>query len=301
LIDISSVLNALWQAKLVSRPGELFNYNSIGPWIAASILEHLYARPYTDLLRTHLLEPLGISGVLVDDIGDICPAIGQGLHVSAQSLMKLVLLHMHGAPEMPGLKESLKSLRVNYAFLLSSGIMKGAKAYPGWFDFGGRRFGHLGFGAGSAGVIRFLPDRDVAIVITARHQKLANAALAIMFKEMAPDLHNKPIPRILSAAEWTGIDPRIYKGVFENGAFRLEIDTAANGSLRGRVFRKANQDGASDAEPYVKRYYKACEQHRFFPTEQENVVAPSLEFSHPDAHGKFRYISTGNYAFSRAT
>lgn len=279
-------------------PGELFSYSHTAPWLAAAILEHIYQKSYTALLQEKLLEPLGMLKANSGGDDQICPSIGGDLRLSANALMTFALMHMHGDSARVELKEALRTLRTQYPHEITSGLVKGARSYPGWFDFG-ESFGQLGHGENSAGVIRFMPEQDIAIVITAQHQKLANAALAMLFREWLPDFDRMQPPKPMSTGEWKEINPIGYMGTFENAGYRFELDTAANGALRGKVFRKRNTQGIMDNESYIKRYYKAAENHQFLPMEPESEVCPSLQFSHPGDDGRFKYINTGNFIFSR--
>jgi hypothetical protein len=103
----------------------------------------------------------------------------------------------------------------------------------------------------------------------------------------------------LTPVEWAKKDPSRYMGIFDNSSYRLCVDTAKNGSLRAKLFRKCAEQGGVDAEPYVKRYFKAATSESFFPTEAEPMICPELRFSHPGSDARFRYITTGKFVFAR--
>lgn len=297
-IDVKSLLDEVAQAGVIAPPGRLFGYSSIGAWIAAGILEHRYGQPYRDVLHERLFAPLGINALSDLSAQSVCPSFGGELRLSADGLMKLALLHLRGDPHRPRIDEHLQALHRTHPFDLPEMPLGGVRAYPGWFDFG-NGFGHSGHGDASSGVLRFMPAQDAAIVIAAGHPMLAKTTMALLFKESLDEYRRigslKPQP----AEQWARTDPKPYTGTFENAKYRLSLDIAANGSLRARAYRKQGECGGEDAEPYVKRYFKAMAPGTFIPVPAESKVCPVLLYSERAPDGLFNYLGTNLYSFRR--
>lgn len=300
LINRQALLAQLESSALLSRPGTMFHYGNLGPWLVAAILEKQYELSYADLLERLIFDPLGISAPGQSDAAEICPSMGMGLKLSAQDLLRIISLHLDGSPDHPALAKSLESLRSTFGFRLSGSVMMAVRACPGWFDYGSS-FGQLGHGEHSAAVIRFVPDQKMVIAITTDHPQLANVALAILFRDTLSEFSVASGPRLMTAEEWAQVDPYIYTGCYENGRYRMWLDIARNGALRARVYGKTDETPDGDSEPGIKRYFKPAVGNSFIPAEPEPQVCPVLNFSslHDDATG-FRYISTGRYVFTRS-
>ena len=295
-IDVNVMMRVMNEIRLFAPPGMLQSYSSIGPWFVAAILECVYGQPYHEILNQKLFHPLGIHNL--NENVKICPSVGDELRLSAQDMMKIVNLHLHGSPDIPELFDHLVTLRTKYPSPAVKWFPVTANIYPGWIDFGGS-YGQLGFGEASAGVVRFLPDQDAAIVVTATHQKLANFTLASLFKEVLQDFNSMHQPQLLRAEQWDEVDSSIYEGMFDNGKYRLLVNTATNGSLRVQVFLKQEGLNTTSKDPYIKRYFKPTANHTFISVQSEQFVCPILQFSHPQKNGLFQYINTGKFVFSR--
>jgi CubicO group peptidase (beta-lactamase class C family) len=297
-IDINSMSAVLRATQPIAQPGEVFSYGNLGPWLAAVILERVYDESYAAILQKLLFRPLNIPALESLASGQVCPGMGGKLRLSAEDLMKLALLHLRGDLDGVSVQDELCDLRRQYCFPLPDATLAGRCVFPGWFDFGGS-FGQFGYGEDSAAVVRFLPDEDIAIVVTARHKSLANSTMVRLFKDLLPDYSRVRPPQLLTPAEWSERDSHCYLGTFDNGGYRLRVDVAKNGSLRAKLFRKFADLREFDEEPYVKRYFKAATNHSFFPTEPEPMVCPELRFSHPGSDSRFRYVNTGKFVFAR--
>jgi CubicO group peptidase (beta-lactamase class C family) len=295
-IDVNTLLTAMNGVDLLAPPGLLSLYSSIGSWFVAAILECVYGQPYINLLNEKLFAPIGINALDVNL--NICPAVGGDLRLSASDMMKIIKLHLHGNPDLPGLLDYLVILRTQYPSRALKWPPVVANFYPGWIDFDGS-YGQLGFGEDSAGTVRFIPEHDAAIVVTASHQKLANYILAALFKDVLRDFGSISSPHLLSAEQWAEIDSSVYQGIYENGKYRMVVNSASNGSLNAQVFLKQPGLKISTSDPYIKRLYQPAANHTFISIQPEQSVCPLLQFSHPQENGLFKYLNTGKFVFTR--
>lgn len=295
-IDINSILRVVNDSGLSAPADVLSVYSNIGPWLVSAILECIYGQPYFRILNQKLFQPLGINTLTEEN--KVCPSIGGGLQLSAYDLMKIVNLHIHGSQDIPGVLEHLVALRTQFPAPVLKWPPIAAKFYPGWIDFNGS-FGQLGFGENSAGVVRFLPDDDCAIVVTATHKMLANFVLATLFKEILSDFNNVRRSQLLIKSQLVNIDSSVYQGVYDNNKYRLIVDNPINGSLRAQVFLKQKGGYSVHGDPYIKRYYRPTTKHTFVSLQPEQSICPVLQFSHPQLDGLYQFINTGKFMFIR--
>lgn len=64
---LASVLKA--NPELASAPGERYAYSNIGYWLLGKVIEAASGQRYTDYMRTHVVEPLGLAGEMDFVIG----------------------------------------------------------------------------------------------------------------------------------------------------------------------------------------------------------------------------------------
>ena len=323
--DTALLLRCVETSPILARPGVVFNYTNLGPWLAATVLEAIYEQCYVSLLEEKIFKPLNISVSLGHVATSICPSIGNELRLSANDLLKIAALHLHGDIERPMLLEHLRALRSLFGFTLSGSVLAAEKAFPGCFDYGGS-FGQLGYGTEGSALIRVVPDDAGVIVVTTTHANLATPVLAALKSDTFRDLQSNLLPTFLSRSEWQSTDSSFYRGCYVNGRYLLFLDTARNGALRGKVYHRSgfadnkgqdileqgvlHQDapekgsptqGISEENLYLKRYFKAATDNSFIPIDPEPKVMPRLHFSHFQSGVGFQYVSTGHYVFARIT
>jgi CubicO group peptidase (beta-lactamase class C family) len=61
------LIRLFWDASLRNRPGTRFTYSSPGYYIVGVILEQVAKKSYAELLRRHILEPLGMKDTFVEN------------------------------------------------------------------------------------------------------------------------------------------------------------------------------------------------------------------------------------------
>src|SRR5690606_20512573 len=85
-IDLESLVEQL-ATRRFAAPGAVYSYSNAGPWIAASILERMHARPFVAQLQD-FLAPLRIgasrhhSSSVPGCAADVCPSRGARLTMS---------------------------------------------------------------------------------------------------------------------------------------------------------------------------------------------------------------------------
>ena len=303
MIDARALCDAAFRAQSLSKPGEHFNYGSLGPWLAAAVLERLYQLPYAKILLIQLHDKVRYS---TDDNANhdpsrahICPATGGSLRVSGDNLANLLRLHFASAQSAPGDAEHSLALMHETRFKLNCWQPKIREIALGWNGFNEGWFGHGAMMHGDSAIIRFQPSTAVGIVITASREEAASATLSALFAHLLPEFKTVRAPEYLSKEAWLDADTTPYVGTFASASLRVTIDVAANRSLRSRVYKNHDGHASETEEPYVKRYLKPAVGDLFISTPAEPLVIPYINFLSRDASGRYAHLYTGKQLLRR--
>jgi CubicO group peptidase (beta-lactamase class C family) len=174
---------------IVYPPGDRYFYSNFGYGVVERVLERAGGRPYADVLRQTVLDPLGMAATMVSDGagldgrraafrygGDGEPVrpytfdhiAASGVWSSAHDLIRFGLFHLGHDPAdgRPALsREARRLMQRDHVPSDSPGRTRGL----GWgivSDAGGwRQVAHTGSMPGVATILSLYPDADVAIVV----------------------------------------------------------------------------------------------------------------------------------------
>jgi CubicO group peptidase (beta-lactamase class C family) len=205
---------------IVYPPGERYFYSNFGYGVVERVLERAGGRPYADVLRQTVLDPLGLAETMVSDgagldgrraafryDGDGEPVrpytfdhvAASGVWSSARDLIRFGLFHLGHDPEgrAPALsRETRRLMQRDHVPSDGPGRTRGL----GWgivSDTGGwRQVAHTGSMPGVATILSLYPDADVAIVV------LTNASNSRAVGQIERALASAALPR-----------PRVTSGV----------------------------------------------------------------------------------------
>ena len=306
MIDSQELLTDLLRFPSITFPGDKFNYGNGGVWIAAAVLEGLYGLSHPHLLHKMLFAPLGIvptdpSGNSLPPNDSICPATGNDLCLSAADLLKVLRYQLEPQASSAGanstLSDNLRELW-NKSYVPAGRQWQLRRVALGLNDYGGGWYGHNAHLHGDSAVIRFNPERKIAIAITASQEVAAFTLLGSIFGHAMPEFSSQPAPRYLTSQQWLSIDSSGYVGRYENASLALIVDVAANKSLRVRVFRKSDLS-RGNTEPSIKRYLRPAEDDLFFSSPPEPLVIPFVQFLERTEEGQHKYLCTGRQIYPR--
>ena len=214
-IDVDALVRALRAAPALAPPGTIYSYGSAGAWLVAALLERCSGRPYAELVRREILDPVGIRGHGLDSGVPICPATGAALALEPTDLLRFVA---HTAFENPSAWPD-----ENHAGALGTvsplpgwnPLERGV--YFGWKYHGCGWFGHQSVWPGASVLVRAQPRRALAFVVASREHSAAVVASRVLGYHL-PELFDVRVPARSSAA--TAAEP---SGTFGSAAWRVAI------------------------------------------------------------------------------
>jgi CubicO group peptidase (beta-lactamase class C family) len=74
---------------LFAPPGDIFSYSGPGYWLAGLVLERVHGKPYADVMREQLFQPLGMERSTLRPIEALTYDFSQG-HEAAGEALKVV-------------------------------------------------------------------------------------------------------------------------------------------------------------------------------------------------------------------
>ena len=206
----------------IAVPGETYSYGGVGYWLAAGLLEQLHQRAYGEVLQDWLRESAGLEMASRLPAGDICPAWGRRLALSAADLLEFLRLQLTKQDEgAPGGLELMRQGRVD---MPGWGPWQKA-AVSGWNVYGDEWFGHNGNRDHTGIALRFHATEALAIVVTAERETDCFAALGRLFGDVLEEFSRDYVrfPRPVSAqARRSGSGDAVI-GCYENAGSRIRI------------------------------------------------------------------------------
>ncbi len=223
-----------------AAPGSIYSYSSAGAWLVAAVLERQGGRPFAELLRRGLFEPLGMrapacaaSSLVPDWPGRICPAVGATLAVSAEDLMTFLLARscMAGPDDWPAPTQLDAPDSAVMPLPGWNPLERGV--YRGWKFHGDGWFGHNSTWPNASLMVRLRPGRGMALVVATRDGP-APLVAAKLFGNLLPEYRRfaipKPLPpervRVVASAA------RRYAGHYRTAAGAVSVEADGHGDLR---------------------------------------------------------------------
>lgn len=287
-------------------PGEMWSYNNAGFCVLGRLVEVVRGAPYDACLRTHLLDPLGMTGAATDPyeailhrtaVGHVdgrptdtwalarsnAPA-GSMLAMRARDLVAFARHHL-ATPALAGMREPQVRL---------PDLGQGEAWGLGWelFQLAPTPIvGHDGNTIGQSAFLRLLPEHDLAVAVLTNGgpaKLLHRAVTGHLLRELAGvDLPAPPPP----PATTTTPDPVRYAGTYvsEVGETVVSLDG------HGRLWLDRTPLGvlAEIDEPSYRTELVAWRGDTLWPLEPEGGVHQPVAFLGDDGTGRAAYLHTG--------
>lgn len=291
-IDIEALVAQLTAAARIAEPGEVYSYSNAGSWLLSALLERLYERPYAQILRTELFDPLNISlqhhptplarpGELY-----VCPASGGTLALSVRDTLSFLKAILPGG--VRALFDSTGAAPSPAVPLPGwHSIEQGVQL--GWKDYGSGWLGHTSEGLGTSALIRIHPARRIGVVVAADSHSPMAVASALLGK-LLPGFVSLRMPKLLARQDVAQLAIAQYTGVYSDS--RLSIDIAPGQSSPLQLQARHRRDAEVDAEPFFVSALQAAQNHIFFPVPADAVLCPFVQFVE-SRDGTFRYLWNG--------
>ncbi|MET0535641.1 MAG: serine hydrolase domain-containing protein [Steroidobacter sp.] len=278
-LDISELCNQLAPLP-ISTPGRLHSYTNAGAWIAGALLESIYGKSYLQLLSEKRIADLKPGAAELHD-DRVCPATGEALTLTLASWLLFLESHLH----------SHASLRADPVSLPGWSPTEQA-ACGGWKSYGSGWFGHNADLPESSALLRFNPEREVAIVLSSPGHG-AFFALAMLFGALLPEFANLRPPRLLKPQECTQLELAAYAGAYSRSRDTVQVDATERGtlsfSMRGRSVER-------EIAPHALR---AAEHRLFIPEPRDIPEFAFLQFVASSESQSFDYLWNGKQLWRR--
>ncbi|MFI5845465.1 serine hydrolase domain-containing protein [Catenuloplanes sp. NPDC051500] len=248
-------------------PGTMLSYNNAGFAVLGRVIEVLHGRPFDEVLRTCLAEPLGVRAFATDAyeailhraaVGHIRPSAGAPLApariwslprsnapagsmlaMSAADLLLFARMHLAGGDHLVS-PDAVKAMQQRAADRPAPGMPGGGWGL-GWeiLDDGGSVIGHDGGTIGQAAFLRVVPDRDVAIALLTNGGDAASLYWslvpplihALTGVRLPPPATLPPVPAPFDASRYLGVySSRVADlTISQDAAGRVWLDDAPKG------------------------------------------------------------------------
>jgi CubicO group peptidase (beta-lactamase class C family) len=213
-IDPDALYRCVAEAGPLAAPGDLYSYGQVGSWWAAAILEQHLRMPYTDILRTRLLEPLEIRPEFLSTFPPVCcPARGGGLRINAEDLLQFLLWQIGAASSGPPVCKGIPGEAV--VALPGIGLERGAGL--GWLYYGEGWFGHTALVPNGSICVRFHSGHKLAFVV-ATDSPSATLVAARLFAKNLPEFRAIPMPRPYTHWHPEPAELETLAGTYRNGS-----------------------------------------------------------------------------------
>lgn len=326
-LDMASMMPNLY------LPGEMLSYCNLGFVVIGRIIEVLRGKPWDDVVREHLFEPLGMTRAFTrpeDGIRFSCaighvpsrrkkgtwlasrvPYLAMGQKAAGATptmtpteLLKFVQMHLNGGRTQDG-RKILNARSVNAMQRRQIRAPTNTRsALSGWgvgwmlFDFGGERvFGHDGGTIGQAAFLRIHPKKRLAVAMLTNGGDPVGL-YADVFGSMFEHLAKASVPGFLEADRSLNPDLEPYAGIYENLNSRFEIGIQSQNEARHLTIEWKENGGGYSAIPAGTRLAFAARHTAVLDSGDEIADRASFLFSKIE-NGKAGYVSTGTRQYRR--
>jgi CubicO group peptidase (beta-lactamase class C family) len=278
-LDITQLCSQL-AARSLSAPGQLHSYANAGAWIAGALLEEIYGRSYFQLLRGKRI--IDLDARAAEPRNDrVCPATGEDLTPTIADWLLFLETHL----------SSHASLRADPVPLPGWSPTEQA-ACIGWKSYGQGWFGHNADLPERSALLRFNPERQVAIVLAAANHS-AFFALAVLFGALLPEFANLRPPRLLKPHECAQLQVDSYIGEYARARDAIHIDVLAERTLS---FAMRSQGLEREIAP---RPLRAADHSLFIPEPRDVPEFAFVQFITSGEAQGYDYLWNGKQLWRR--
>jgi CubicO group peptidase (beta-lactamase class C family) len=236
---LATLVRGLKEDALFAPPGEVFSYTGPGYWLAGHVLERVLGKPYAEVMRERLFEPLGMRRSTLRPLVALTHPLAQGhegqeplsvvrpmaenpAQYPAGSVFSSVRELTDFALAVLGKEGPLAPQAVRALFTADVPLPGGGGARYGYglvaYEIAGSPvFEHGGVRRGYGAHLRFLPGRAGAVILlTNRNGVTLRKTLDRITRDVF-DLREEPEPDPVPAS-LTVIEARRYTGTYVHGA-----------------------------------------------------------------------------------
>jgi CubicO group peptidase (beta-lactamase class C family) len=327
---IERYVTAMKDKRQIHPPGALFSYCNSGYAVLGRLIEHARALPSWDAaLRTHLIEPLGLTHTvsLPEEVlrfraavGHV-PGEGEDVRVTSESamtpralgpagatvcstvgdLLRFARAHMRGGLADDGSRilsaESTAAMQEPQVALPVTDELPPDAWCLGWSRLslvGGRTVhGHHGDTAGQQALLRMFPDRGIgfAVLTNGGSPMSVYQALRTSVYPLA-GVEAPPLPS--PPPNPIEIDVNRFIGRYENSAMRFDITLASDGRLACEVNSPdAPPEATVEDSPFAVSMV-GLTPSVLITAESHNGYHETIGFPEPYAGGRARYLFCSN-------
>ncbi|MEV6244044.1 serine hydrolase domain-containing protein [Lentzea sp. NPDC051838] len=234
-------------------PGELYSYCNSGYGVLGRIVEVLRGKPFRDVLRERLVEPLGLRVAVsraeyadhemadghlqgepvTQHLLESGVAAGSVLAMPARELLRFVRMHLE-TTEFDGMREK----QVAHPDFGTGGWWWGL----GWelsnYE-GGDVIGHTGMTMGYLSVLRVVPAAGIAVAVLASGGNEAGPLFGAIFEHLLEELAGVRKRKMPEVPSDSAVDHEKVVGVYRCTALDIHITPADEGRVK---VRKAGRD-----------------------------------------------------------
>ncbi|MDX3657403.1 serine hydrolase [Streptomyces sp. ID05-26A] len=203
---------ALASEDQVVPPGTVFSYSNSGFVVLARLVEAVSGRPFDDVLRERLVEPLGLRTV-VTGVGHGTAPGASDIAMNARELLEFVKLHLDD-PALAVLRE----VQVDAVPDFGGGVVGWGL---GWMLYRDDVVGHTGVARGHRAYLRVVPESGTAVAVLT---DCANSELLAhkVFTDLLTDVTTEAPP---TPAENSGpIDAARMCGTYRTQFYDITLD-----------------------------------------------------------------------------
>jgi CubicO group peptidase (beta-lactamase class C family) len=289
-IDCEELIARVQRGRILHDPGEIHSYGSAGTWFAAAVLEALNGAPFSQVLTSRLLGPMGISPKVHPACRDLpCASSGGGLALTladiARFLQRLVA-DSHADPGHSTLDMALSDYVASPGWAIEKGMCLGWKCYgEGWY-------GHNAQLPDSSLVVRFNPGARSGILVSA-HGPGAGLVYARMFGQLMPEVRARDTPKPLRDP----VDEDHVRAIL--GTYGNEMTTAMVGrGPAGPTISFARSGDDPSARSSTAEALIPCNQNAFLIPLQHRLQGTWIQFL-GSSSGRSRFLWNGRGVLRR--
>lgn len=287
-------------------PGAMWSYNNAGFCVLGRLVEVVRGAPYDACLRTHLLDPLGMTGAATDPYEAVLHRVAVG-HVEGRPTDVWALARSN-APAGSMLAMRARDLAAFARHHLATAALAGMRVPQvtlpdlgqgeawglGWELYRlapTPLVGHDGNTIGQSAFLRLLPEHDLAVAVLTnggQAKLLHRAVTGHVLRELAGvELPPAPEP----PATTTIPDPQRYAGSYASDVG----ETVVSVDGQGRLWLDRTPLGvlAEIDEPPYRTELVAWRGDTLWPLEPEGGVHQPVAFLGDDGTGRAAYLHTG--------
>ncbi|MFF4592123.1 serine hydrolase domain-containing protein [Amycolatopsis sp. NPDC001319] len=291
-------------------PGTVFSYSNSGYALLGRLVEVLRGKPFHDVLREHLVAPLGLRTVAVDPyeailhraaVGHVeadgqlvpttswavryhCVPSGSHLALSARDLLEFVRLHLTDETLSPLREPQLDSVPDFGGGIVGWGL--------GWMLHRDGVLGHTGVSKGQKAFVRVAPSAGVAVAVLTNSsggEPMAYEIFSAVLRDLA-GVETTPLP--VPPANPAPIDPDRMGGTYRTTAYDITLAVE-----NGRAFLTHRPRSSSAGTPRNRAEVVRLGDRAIITVEPESGVHQVLSLVGSDEYGRARFLHNGAAAY----